>query len=351
MKIGFFGGNFLIPIIKSLERLSNFSISYYNFSKDLDILITGSHFYMYDVLKYMKKIKDNNIKLVNIILDIPPWRLEQNYFLNTPLRLLKQYAYDLYYKFKYKMDIANLMNRSDYLSNILSSIEKRVLGQYLKNRIFYQYNYRTFLKKSDLNLSISFYTKKLVEKFLKIKSKVWYPGVNSDILEDIPKNLEKKYDAINISRIARNKRQEIFVKAANRLNLKILVIGRYNDKSIHLNCSHRHIPDHKKVFKILSQSHFYVDPSEFEGFGLTAVEAAFLEKPVIASDTFVHREILGNFPLYFKTNDVDDLTKKMKMVIEGTYCPDKNEIKRIKKLYNIDAAMKRLKVFLEDLLP
>ncbi|KKL56463.1 hypothetical protein LCGC14_2245140, partial [marine sediment metagenome] len=53
----------------------------------------------------------------------------------------------------------------------------------------------------DLNLSISMFTQKLVKKFLNINSEVWYPGVNTNLIEKIPRNSETKYDAINISRI------------------------------------------------------------------------------------------------------------------------------------------------------
>ena len=66
----------------------------------------------------------------------------------------------------------------------------------------------------------------------------------------------------------------------------------------------------------------------FEGFGMTSVEAAFNEKPVLASDTYVHREILGDYALFFKRDDIDDLVEKMKIVMEGGVKLNNEEIKK-----------------------
>jgi len=60
--------------------------------------------------------------------------------------------------------------------------------------------------------------------------------------------------------------------------MNIVVLGRYDDKCIKLDCSHEYIPNNELLFKKLNQSSFYIDCSMFEGFGMTPVEAAFLDK-------------------------------------------------------------------------
>ena len=70
---------------------------------------------------------------------------------------------------------------------------------------------------------------------------------------------------------------------------------------------------------VFSQSTFYVGASIFEGFGMILVEAIFLDKPIIISNAYIHREILGDYPLYFKRDNVDGLIEKIKTVINGDF--------------------------------
>jgi len=125
------------------------------------------------------------------------------------------------------------------------------------------------------------------------------------------------------------------------------VLGRYSDKNIILDCPHFYLRDHNDVINILNQTTFYVDPSEFEGFGMTPVEAAFLDKITIASNTYVHKEVLGDYPLYFELNNVEDLVEKMKLVMEGGVKLNNEEIK---KKYSSIALKNTLMEYLESLI-
>lgn len=352
MNIGFFGGNFLKPLMNSLKK-DGHHVKFNRFSNNTEIIISESHFYTYDIYKILKKIKKNKIPLINIILDIPPWRLQQQFKLNKLIYQIQQYLYH----FKNRYSIPNRLfgyfkdkEKKDFITRLCLKIDNKFPNNFYLNRIFYQINYRNLLKHSDLNLSISNFTRICVKKFLKIDSQIWYPGVNSDVLENIPKSSKIKYDAINISRIAKNKRQDIFANAANKLGLKIAVIGENLDKNIVLNCPNFYVKEYRELMEILNQVRFYVDPSEFEGFGLTPVEAVFLNKPVIASNTYVHREILGEYPIYFKTNHVEDLVEKMKLVINGQYTPKKEIAKMLMKKYSLKAAKSRLLKHIESIL-
>lgn len=220
------------------------------------------------------------------------------------------------------------INRGGLYGFFSKNFKKSVNTQY-KNRILYQYNYRDFLKYSDLNLSLSNYTQFLTKRFLKIDSEVWYPGVNSDLLLQIPKSSEIKYDLINISRIVPTKRQDMIVKAAKELGLKILIVGEYHDKRLILDCEHFYLPNHLDVLNKLNESRVYVDASIFEGFGMTPVEAAFLNKISIVSNTYIHKEVLGDYPIYFKRNDINDLIEKLKIVINGDVTLNKESVEKI----------------------
>ncbi len=57
--------------------------------------------------------------------------------------------------------------------------------------------------------------------------------------------------------------------------------------------------------KIINQASFYVTPTILEGFWMTSVEITFLNKAVIASDIYIHKEILGDFPINYKSNNIN----------------------------------------------
>ncbi|KKN29821.1 hypothetical protein LCGC14_0840260 [marine sediment metagenome] len=347
LKICFYGSHFGFPIMKELEKKGHI-ILYNQFSKDADIILSESHSRMYEIYQILKKIKKNKIKLVNFLLDVPPWRLSIKDSQNHISKLFIQYFYHIIHK-HYSLNrmmthFLQIYNRYKITRKIFR-IVIFFLNTRIQNKIFYQINYKKLLKKSDLNLSISKFTQFCFKKLLNVDSKVWYPGVNSKLIEDI-KDLPIKYDMINISRITAHKRQNLIVNASKKLDLKLMIIGQQQDKDIKLDCPHFHIPDHFSVMRELKKSRLYIDASIFEGFGLTPVEAAFLEKITIASDTYVHKEVLGNYPLYFIRDDLDDLMKKITQALNSEFQLDREAIDLIKKKYSLESAKERLEKFL-----
>ena len=347
LKICFYGSFFGLPIMKELEKKGH-TILYNQFSKDADIILAESHSRMYEIYPILKKIKKHKIKLVNFLLDIPPWRLSIEDNQNYIIKLIIQYFYHIIHKHYFSDRI---------LTHFLQILKKhkitrkffRIINYFLntsyRNKTFYQVNYKKLLKKSDLNLSISKFTQFCFKKLLNVDSKVWYPGVNSKLIENI-KDLPIKYDMINISRITAHKRQNLIVNASKKLGLKLMIIGQQQDKSIKLDCPHFYVPEHLNVMRELKKSRLYVDASIFEGFGLTPVEAAFFEKIIIASDTYVHKEVLGNYPLYFIRDDLDDLMKKINQALNGEFQLDREAIDQIKKKYSLESAKDRLEKLL-----
>lgn len=356
VKICYYGGSVLIPIVEELEK-KGYTIIYNQFSNDADIILVASVSRMYKIYPILKKIKKHKIKLVQIIFDVPLWRLSiennlenKHYYI---IKLFTQYFYHIIHKHYFSERI---------LTHLIQMLEKhkttiktsQILNYFLNtiytNKIYYQVNYKKLLKKSDLNLSISKFTQFCVKKLLKVDSKVCYPSVNSKLINKLPKNLEQKYDAINISRIVNHKRQIMLVKVAKKLDLKIIVIGCHQDKSIKLDCPHHFNLSHKETMKTLIQSKIYVDPSVFEGFGLTPVEAAFLEKITIASDTYIHKEVLGDYPIYFVRDDLCDLTKKISQALNNEFQLNRKAINQIKKKYSIESATYRLEKHLKSIM-
>ena len=347
MKFSIYGWYFLPYVKKYLEK-DGHTVILNNFSTDVDVCIAENIMYMYDVYINLKKIKKNKIKLINIIADIPLFELQKDYLENTFVKDMKQNLFNMTHRNQFLLNFVNYYKPSPKKGKIFNSFSARVqnyLNFRVRNAFYHQRNYRRYLMKSDLVLSMSKYTKFIVKKFLKLNTDVYYGCINSDYLSKLPKvNIE--YDAINISRIVPEKRQKLFVKAAKKLGLNVIVIGYHQDKSIILDCPHFKLENQEEVFDYLNKSRFYVAPSVFEGFGMTPLEAAFLDKICISSDTYVNREILKDYPLYFKRDNLDDLVEKMQIVLNSGF---KLNNEYIKKKYSIEASKNRLMGFVESL--
>ena len=100
LKICFYGSHFGLPIMKELEK-NGHTILYNQFSKDADIVLAESHSRMYNIYPILKKIKKHKIKLVNFLLDIPPWRLSVKDNQNHIPKLFRQYFYHIVHKHYY----------------------------------------------------------------------------------------------------------------------------------------------------------------------------------------------------------------------------------------------------------
>lgn len=75
---------------------------------------------------------------------------------------------------------------------------------------------------------------------------------------------------------------------------------------------HNAMPD-SEVKTLLSGSHGLLFPSFAEGFGLPSLEAVQLAIPVICGDLAIHRELLGDYPVYA---DIEDRYLWKKIILE-----------------------------------
>ena len=352
MKISFYGRRF-IYVIKELEK-NGHTIIYNQFSKDVDIVLLEGH-QMYDIYPLLKKIKKYKINFVDILIDLPPWHLypknNQTYG-NYIIKLFLQYFYHITHKYRslnrILIHLLLILNKHKSTQKFFQ-ITNKLLNIHYRNKIYWQVNYKKFLKKSDLNLSISKFTQFCFKKLANINSKVCYPSINSKLIESIKKDFLIKYDIMNIGRAVAHKRQNLIVNASKKLDLKLMIIGQQQDKNIKLDYPNPYIPHHLNIMRKLKQSQFYIDASIFEGFGMTPIEAVFMDKVVIASDTYIHKEILGNYPLYFIKDNINDLIKKIKQALNNEFQIDKKALNQIKKKYSVESATYRLEKHLKQL--
>lgn len=73
--------------------------------------------------------------------------------------------------------------------------------------------------------------------------------------------------------------------------------------------------DEQELDNLYKNASLFVFPSLYEGFGLPPLEAMKRGVPVVCSNAGSLPEILGEAAIYFNPLDVDDMAKKIKMVL------------------------------------
>jgi glycosyltransferase involved in cell wall biosynthesis len=109
----------------------------------------------------------------------------------------------------------------------------------------------------------------------------------------------------------------IFAKNNKEWNLDIVGEGAEEDlyknliKEYHLEEQITIHPFTNNVQSFYSNAQIYVLSSRWEGFGLVLVEAMAHGLPIISSDLPTSKEIMGDFGMYFKNGDIEDLAQRM----------------------------------------
>ena len=97
-----------------------------------------------------------------------------------------------------------------------------------------------------------------------------------------------------------------------------------------------------------SEAQVYVLSSRWEGFGLVLVEAMAHGLPVISSDLPTSKEIMGDFGLYFKNGDIEDLAKKLEDATYIDWSRKSQEALEIAKRFDINNIINRWKDLIEN---
>lgn len=161
---------------------------------------------------------------------------------------------------------------------------------------------------------------------IEIKSKKWHSQIEGT----------QKIHIVQVSRLVSDKKgQDILILALSKLisefnyrNITVDFVGdgsslrMLKDLTVSLGIdSYVNFSGNKPrewVYQHLSDYDIFVQPSRYEGFGLTVVEAMVAKLPVIVADNDGPAEIVGygKYGFVFKKNDVDDLVAKLVNAIE-----------------------------------
>ena len=168
---------------------------------------------------------------------------------------------------------------------------------------------------------------------------VIYNGINFDSILGKKQFKNKKFKICQVSRLDHLKKgQHILLKAFS------LFLKKYPDSELHLygdGPSKEYLVqlsqdlgiydkvffhgkvDRHKIYKELHKCSLLVQPSLYEGFGLTIIECMAAKVPVLVSDIDGPMEIIdyGQYGLYFKSGSYEDCYKKL-ILIKQMYDTD-----------------------------
>lgn len=192
-----------------------------------------------------------------------------------------------------------------------------------------------FLKyKKIFSISIAVY-KDILERS-GIKSVKVYNGIKfGNIKSTIVFDQTEKFKIIQVSRLEHEKKgQDILIKAVRFLvkesgfsNIELNFIGEGNSAGYLKNLVEElNIANHVNFLGVKTREFVYqelmnyqllVQPSLYEGFGLTVVEGMAAKIPVLVSDIDGPMEIIdnGNYGYYFRCGDIKDCSDKILEII------------------------------------
>lgn len=208
---------------------------------------------------------------------------------------------------------------------------------------------------SDKN-EMEFYFPKYKNKIVKI-----YNPIDTDAYEYVPFKSIKQNIIVAINYAASHKNGITLVKAFHLLYEKIdynlILIGKINNDIvdyINLHGLEKRIivtgyinEDEKNNY--LANCRLYVNPTLFEGFGMTAVEAIMLGAPCLLTDIPVNREVtMGYADFYYPPESANVLAEKILESLSKKYTDEelKSRAKIIAEKYSyIRAAREYIDIF------
>lgn len=225
----------------------------------------------------------------------------------------------------------------------IKAISHRVLANVkipLYKYVLYKIMYAVDFRHADNIIAISNFDKKEICKYYnKYNKKVI--RIYNPVIEEGRKwsgNLEKYICAINLQFQHKNIITLIkaFERIKSKLDYKLVLIGNVPERVEYLI---EYVKEHKleerviftgfleeeQIDELLANCSLYVNPTLFEGFGMTAVEALIKGVPTLISDASANVEVTKGLCEYYKPAEDDrELAKRIVECLKKEY--DKDEL-------------------------
>ena len=125
-----------------------------------------------------------------------------------------------------------------------------------------------------------------------------------------------------------------------KLYRKLIQDYKLEDR-VHIHPFTNHIQEY------YSKAQVYVLSSRWEGFGLVLVEAMAHGLPIVSSDLPTSKEIMGDFGLYFKNGDIDDLAKRLEDATHINWADKSEEAIKISQRFEVEHIVQQWKQLIE----
>jgi len=285
---------YLFRAIESLRYISKIKNNY---------IYTNGDFFCNIIPAFICKVFYPKTKWVVIIhhINVSPYTRKSNFFISNLFSyLLQQFSFQL---IKYQADLVFTDNQS---------VKKYLIFQNFKQPIYPVGN--------GINVN---YIKKLLPKKTIIKNQICYFG-----------RLSPTKGVMDLPEIFSG----ILMKKPN-LTLNLIGIGlddfvsKLRQKFRYYKCLDKVIfhgfLDYPEIYKIITQSKLCLFPSYEEGWGITLLEYAICQRPIIAYRLPVFTEIFDNNLTTVKIGDIARFTKKSLDILNNRCKPS------LKNCYNI----------------
>ena len=135
---------------------------------------------------------------------------------------------------------------------------------------------------------------------------------------------------------------DIVGEGPEELRYEELILKYGLEKRITIHPFTNHIQDY------YSNAQVYVLSSRWEGMPLVLVEAMSHGLPIVTSDLPVCKEILGDFGIYFKNGDIQELAQRLEDATRINWPEKSQKAIDIAKKYDIDQIISQWKALIEE---
>ncbi len=198
--------------------------------------------------------------------------------------------------------------------------------------------YRRALRKSKWVFTVSNFSKERIQAIFGYDNAIALKnGLPSDIIEYKKKEhaVEKKPYFIYVGNLKAHKGLDVLIDAFNLYKksggksslyivgndegMKSYVKLKTNDEDVIIK---KNVSD-PELFSLVEEAQALIQPSRYEGFGLTPLEALYLGTPVIINDIPVFHEVYDTTSaVFFKHSSAEDLATKLADDLPSAKLPD-----------------------------